>query len=172
MSIAHKNQEDLLARQIANLNKLLPGSNGLEEFEKLVTVRTIKRTIGSPTSVGCDFIFTPRADSAEQVIDLGFAIPPRARVVDIYLVTDTQFTGAISLVAEVGSSSSGNQYIASATIYEQNAVLAEAAAGAFITAPLAVASSVFVSATPGANWSLMTAGKVSVYITYINVSDL
>jgi hypothetical protein len=172
MSIENKNQKDLLERQIANLEKLLPGGYSLAEFRKLTTVKTIRRTIGSPTSVGCDIRFTPRADSAEQVIDLGFAIPARARVVDICLFTDAQFTGAITLVAEVGSTSSGAEYIGSATIYELNAVIAETNAGAFIATPSAIATSVFVSVTPGANWSLMTAGKVSVYITYIDVSDL
>jgi hypothetical protein len=38
--------------------------------------------------------------------------------------------------------------------------------------PAVAAASVYVAATPGANWSNVTAGKVSVYVTFIDVLNV
>jgi roadblock/LC7 domain-containing protein len=75
-------------------------------------------------------------------------------------------------VADVGTSSGGDELIGSATIYAANAILAAANAGAFIATPSASATSIYVNATPGADWSNVTAGKVSVYVTFINVTNI
>lgn len=72
-----------------------------------------------------------------------------------------------TLVAETGTSSSGNQLIASATIKADNAVTAANLATLNI-APVYTAQNVYFSATPGgANWSAFYAGKVEIYVTYI-----
>lgn len=144
----------------------------LDKLDTYKSVQTIKKTIGGVGVAGCDFNFATAEDQAEQVIDLGAIVPARARVIDVYLITDDVFTGATTLVAEVGNASSGAQFIGSATIYADDAVLAQAVGGAFTVAPAVAASNVFVSATPGANWSAVTAGKVSVYVTFINVTNI
>lgn len=138
-------------------------------------VKTVKFTIGHPASTTADFVFADDANTTEQVVDLGAIIPAKARVIDIFSFTDSAWTfsgGATTLVAETGSSSSGNQYIASATIYAANAITSIAAGAQYIAAPSASAGHVYVAATPGANWSTITAGQTSYYISYIDVTDL
>jgi len=144
----------------------------LDRLDTYKSVRTVKKTIGGVDVEGCDFNFVTAEDKAEQVIDLGAIIPARARVIDLYLITEDTFTGATTLVAEVGNASSGAQFIASNTIYAANAVLAQATGAAFTVAPAVSASNVYVSATPGANWSNVTAGKVTVYVTFIDVTNI
>jgi hypothetical protein len=144
----------------------------LDKLDTYKSVQTVKKTIGGVGVAACDFNFATAANQDEQVIDLGAIVPARARVIDVYLITDTTFTGATSLVADVGNASGGAQFIASATIYAANAVLAQAAGAAFTVAPAVAASNVFVNATPGANWSGVTAGKVSCYVTFINPTNI
>jgi hypothetical protein len=134
---------------------------------QMAKIFTVVKTIGGVGVAGCDFNFATAANTSEQVIDLGTIVPAKARILDINTFTTNVFTGATTLVAETGVTSSGNEYIASASIYAGNAITATAAGGTFIAAPSASALHVYVSATPGANWSLVTAGKVTVNVTYI-----
>jgi len=155
-----------------NANKALSVFQNLDLLDTYKSVQTIKKTIGGVGVAACDFNFATAENQNEQVIDLGAIIPARSRVIDVYLITEDVFTGAVSLVADVGNASGGAQFIASATIYADDAVLAQAVGGAFTVAPAVAASNVFVNATPGANWSAVTAGKVSVYVTFINVANI
>ena len=141
------------------------------QFAQHKTV-TKSYTIGGVGVDDCDFNFVTAANTTEQVIDLGAIIPALARVVDVFSHTEDAFVfsgGATTMVAEVGSSSSGNQYIASATIYAKDALLQPAVGASFtLVAISASAGHIYVAATPGANWSTNTAGKIRVYVTYID----
>jgi hypothetical protein len=134
-------------------------------------VKTVKITIGAVGVAGCDKNFTTAANTNEQVIDLGAIVPALARVLDVKTRTEVAFAGTSlsALVMETGNSSSGAQFIASATIMAANAITA-ANLTTMSVAPAAAASKVYCAATPtGANWSAITAGKVAVYVTYIEV---
>lgn len=134
-------------------------------------VKTVKITIGAVGVAGCDKNFTAAANTNEQVIDLGAIVPALARVLDVKTRTEVAFAGTSlsALVMETGNSSSGAQFIASATIMAANAITA-ANLTTMNVAPAAAASKVYCAATPtGANWSAITAGKVAVYVTYIEV---
>lgn len=143
----------------------------LEALGTYKTLRTVKKTIGG-IGITADFNFITAANTNEQVIDLGAIVPAKARIVDVFTFTDTVFTGATTLVAETGTTSSGAELIGSATIYATNAITSTANGGVFIAAPSATATNIYVSATPGANWSNVTAGKVSVYVTFIDVTNV
>lgn len=130
-------------------------------------VKTVKLTIGAPGIADCDFNFASAANTTEQVIDLGAIIPVMARVLDVKSHTEIPFVGINTLVAEAGNASSGNQFIASATILAKNAITAVAHAGGLNVAPNKAATHVYVAATPGQNWSLLTNGKVAYYVTYV-----
>ena len=130
-------------------------------------VKTVKYTIGAPGIADCDFNFASAANTTEQVIDLGAIIPVMARVLDVKSHTELPFVGVSTMVAEAGSSSSGNQFIASATIKAKNAITAVAQTGALNVAPNKAATHVYVAGTPGSNWSLLTNGKVAYYVTYV-----
>ncbi len=134
-------------------------------------VKTRKLTIGGVGVTGCDFNFASAANTDEQVIDLGSIIPAFARVLDVKTHTEVAFAGTslTAMVMETGNKSSGAQFIASATIMAKDAITA-ANQSTLDIAPAATASKVYCSATPtGANWSAITAGKVSVYVSYIEV---
>ena len=135
-------------------------------------LKTVKATIGGVGVAGCDFNFVTALNQNEQPIDLGAIIPAKAIPLHVYLFTNNVFTGAITLVADVGIASGGAEFIASATIYAANAVLAPAAGSVPLVPPLATAQRVWVNATPGANWNLVTAGKVTVYVTFIDINNL
>jgi hypothetical protein len=133
----------------------------------MAQIMTVSKTIGGVGVAACDFNFATAANTSEQVIDLGAIVPAKARILDVVTFTNSVFTGATTLVAETGVTSSGAELIGSATIYASNAITSLTHALGFNTAPSASAAHVYVSATPGANWSLVTAGKVTVYVTYI-----
>jgi len=131
-------------------------------------VKTRKITIGAPGVTGCDFNFASAANTTEQVIDLGSVIPALARILDVKTHTEVAFApDPTTLVMETGITSSGNELIASATIKSADAITAMANAAALNVAPIATARKIYCAATPGANWSTITAGKLSVYATYI-----
>ena len=131
-------------------------------------LKTIKKTIGAPGVTGCDFNFASAANTTEQVIDLGSVIPALARILDVKTHTEVAFApDPTTLVMETGITSSGNELIASATIKSADAITAMANAAALNVAPIATARKIYCAATPGANWSTITAGKLSVYATYI-----
>ena len=158
--------ETLTGATIVPLDQLLPTAAGV------YSTKTVKKTIGGVGVAGCDFNFATAANQNEQPIDLGAIVPALARVVDIFLHTEAEFTGAVTLVADVGPTTGDGSYISSATIFAADAILAAAAASMPLAAPDAAATHVWVNATPGANWSLVTAGKVSVYVTYIDVTSI
>jgi hypothetical protein len=135
-------------------------------------IYTIKKTIGGVGITGCDFNFATAANMTEQVINLGALVPAKATLMGIFTVTDAVFTGAITLVAETGTSSSGDELISSTTIYAANAITPTPGSGIVVSTPIVTPTTIYLSATPGANWSLVTAGKVTVYITYVDVTNL
>lgn len=156
-------------KNISNASSIYQNLDALDTYK---TVRTVKKTIGGVGVAGCDYNFTTAADMNEQVITLANIVPAKARVIDVMSFTDTTFTGATTLVADFGSTSGGNEYIASATVYAANAIQAIAAGAQNIALPLAAASNLYVNATPGANWSNVTAGKMSVYVTFIDLLNV
>jgi len=142
-----------------------------ESASVFYAVKTKVITIGHVASTGNDFKFTSAANTSEQVIDAGAIVPAFARVIDIALINTEAAAfsgGATTLVAEIGSSSSGNQYAESATIYAANVILEMATAGWPIAATSGTAGHVYVAATPGANWSTMTAGQWTLLVTYLD----
>jgi hypothetical protein len=151
------------------MNEVIDTLNSLTAVSCL---KTIRKTIGFPGATTTDYKFTSAENTTEQVVILRNIIPARARIADIYLLTDREFVGATNLSVDVGSASGGDQYIAAADIVAKNAILPMAAAGAFVTSPSASVLHVYVNATPGANWNLHTEGQLSVYIIYIDVTDL
>jgi len=134
-------------------------------------LKTLKVTIGG-IGIAADFNFVTAANTAEQPIDLGAILPAQCSVQAIHLHTNAVFTGATTLVADVGLTTGAAEFIASATIYATDAMLAPAAASNPLVAPVATVQHVWVNGTPGANWSNVTAGLVTIYITYLDFTDL
>jgi molybdopterin converting factor small subunit len=144
----------------------------IDRLDTYKSVRTIKKTIGGVGVVGCDFNFATAGDVDQQVIDLGALIPSLGWVMNVFTRTDAVFTGATTLVAEIGTTSSGNQLMLETSMYATDAIVMSDTTAISLTAPVVAATNVYFAATPGANWSNVTAGKVSVYITLVDVRNI
>lgn len=116
---------------------------------------------------GVDFCWAGDDDTSEYVIDVGTIIPAYARVMDIALINTEGVTAEVtSFVVEAGSTSSGNQYFSSATVFAANSINALAAAGSPAVAISSSAGHVYLAGTPGANWNLMTDGAWTLIVSY------
>ena len=137
--------------------------------------KTARVTIGYVGSSGYTYSFTTAANTTPQSIDCGAIIPANARILDVSVINTqacvfsggaTTFTGSLGLV------SSGTLIMNTTTLY----ALASAGGSTIATAPLTVISSsaqhIFFTATPGANWSTMTAGSFSLLVTYVNLDAI
>jgi hypothetical protein len=132
-------------------------------------IKTKKVTIGGVGVPGCDFNFATAANTTAQHIDLGAIVPPLARVLDVKTHTEVAFAGTSlsALVMTTGNVSAGAQFIASASIMAKDAITA-ANLSSMNVAPNKDATKVYCGGTPtGANWAAITAGRVAIYITYI-----
>jgi hypothetical protein len=145
-----------------------------ENFTELYNTpyKTIKKTIGGVGVASCDFNFVTAEDQVEQVIDLGAILPAFARLVDTFVVTNNTFTGAVSLGIEVGTTSGGNEVIATADLITAGAINQIATGSSPKLNISGTAVHIYVSGTPGANWSLNTAGKLTIYISYIDITNV
>ena len=133
--------------------------------------KVISKTVGAPGVAGCNFNFTSAANTTAQNIDLGAIVPAFSRIIDVAVICTSASVfsgGGTTLVASLGNVTGGTQFSASHTIYAVNAINAD---GLAMSAPVSInssASHVWLSgATPGANWSTMTAGVYTVYVTYV-----
>lgn len=134
--------------------------------------KTVKFTVGGVGVEDVDFNFTTAENQVEQAVDLGAIIPALARVVDVLVVTNTTFTGAVSLGIEVGTTSGGNELVTTADLITAGAINQIATGSSPKVNIVGTASHVFVNGSPGANWSLVTAGKLTIYISYIDVTNV
>lgn len=130
-------------------------------------VKTVKKTIGAYGLTCCDFNFANPANMTAQNIDLGAIIPANARVLEVRIVNKATFTGGVSLAVTAGNVSAGAQFLASVQAFTLNTVVGTLLALLWTVLPVNTASNVFIGATPGANWSLITDGKLEVNVTYI-----
>jgi hypothetical protein len=142
----------------------------LDKLDTYKSVQTVKKTIGGVGVAGCDFNFATAANQTEQPIDLGSIIPARAKIMSVTLFSEAEFTGAVSLGCKVGVGSGGDSILTSTNMFSGTAVGDSGLLTSF--APTRVAEKIWVSATPGANWSNVTAGKLTAYVTFINVTNI
>jgi hypothetical protein len=137
-------------------------------------LRVVKKTIGNVGVTGCDFNFVTAANHTEQCIDLGEIIPAKARLVDIFVHTDAAFTNLGALVTDVGFTTGSGALIVAADITALAAILQPAVGAAFTwVAIIATAQHIWINADPANNWNSATpVGKMSVYVTYVDVTDV
>lgn len=136
-------------------------------------IKTMKYIIGGVGITGCDFNFVTAANQNEQAIDLGALIPDNCRILDCFVLTTNAFTGAVSLSTKIGTSSGGTEIAAGADIIAANAINQTAVGAGFTWVAITNAHAhIWISATPGANWSNVTAGKMSVYVTVIEITGI
>lgn len=144
----------------------------LEALDAYKSIETKKFTIGGIGVENCDFNFVTAEDAVEQSIDLGAIIAPYGRIIDIFAVTTATFTGAVSLGVTAGIITGGNGLLTTADMITAGTINQAAMGGGPLVAISATEQHIFINGTPGANWSLATAGKLTVYITYNQVTNI
>lgn len=135
-------------------------------------VKSLKYIVGINGVAGCDYNFDADADMAETGIQLGAGaiIPAASRVLDVVLRCVTSEGTAATITWDIGVSDGSNEYLAAAT-NDADGDINGVTVGGYPYATISdTASSVYVSATPDANWSTLTNGKWEVYVTYIDNS--
>lgn len=147
----------------------------LAEYDANHRLVTKKYTIGAVGVAGCDFNFATAANTTAQPIDLGAIIPSTARILDVVAKTTTLFAGT-SITAfgvTIGTTTGGTELAGSADLILANA-LNQIAVGANFTwiAITHAAKHIWIGGAPtGGNWSALTAGKLTVYVTYLDNAE-
>jgi len=135
--------------------------------------KTVVFTIGAPGVAGCDFNFASAANTTAQPIDLGVLLPAFAQHITTVAKTDVTFagTGISAFGVTLGTTTGGTEIAASADLILKDAINQPAVgAGYTLIAVSKDAKHIFVGGTPtGGNWSALTAGKISVYVSYIDM---
>jgi hypothetical protein len=155
--------------------KIISRSNSLtynlDALDARTTVKTVKVTIGGINETGCTFNVATEAGEGktEQVFTL-VTLPAKSKILEVMTFTDTVFVGT-SLVGEIGTSSSGHEIMDSTTIYAASVLNQVAADHAVAMGTISVSAKVlYFALTPGDPWHHVITGKVSVYITYVDIS--
>ena len=135
-------------------------------------VKTKVFTIGAVGVAGCDFNFATAANTTAQAKNLGAIIPAFGQILSVVAKTDTTFagTGITAFGVTMGTTSGGTEIAASADLILKDAINQPAVgAGYTLIAVSKDAKSIYIGGTPtGGNWSALTAGKLSVYVTYLD----
>jgi hypothetical protein len=145
----------------------------LDALDTYKTVETVKKTIGN-IGVTANFNFVTGDNTTEQCIDLGAIIPAKARLLDIFVFTDAAFTNLGALTTDVGLTTGTDALIVAANNTALNAIMQPAVGAAFtLIAISATAQHVWINVAPTEKWNSATpVGKMSVYVTYINIANL
>lgn len=157
-------------KNISNTNTVYQNLDSLDIYK---TVRTIRKTIGAPGLASMDYNFASAANQTEQVITLTDIVPAKARILDVMLFTSAVFSNAVSLSTDIGLTSGGAEIAAAADMQAANAINAIAVGASTVALPTAAARSIFVNATPGANWDVVgAAGSMEIFVTIIDLNNV
>jgi hypothetical protein len=138
------------------------------------TVKTIKKTIGNFGVSDCDFNFAASVGThEEQSRDLGEIIPAKARLLDVMVVTEAAFTNLGALSTDVGLTTGAGDIIAVGDNTAVDHIMAIPVTSTFMFVPNIAHQHVWVNTEPTNNWDSATpVGKMSVYVTYIDVTNV
>lgn len=154
---------------VTNLN-----ANFTELFAHKAKTRIYTKvfTIGAVGVAGCDFNFATAANTTAQPKDLGELIPAFGQILSVVVKTDTLFagTGISAFGVTIGTTSGGTELAGSADLILKDAINQPAVgAGYTLIAVSKDAKHIWIGGAPtGGNWSALTAGKLSVYVTYLD----
>lgn len=137
-----------------------------EETTVIEQIKSFKVTIGYPGASGCDYLFTSAANTTEQSIELVNLFPRLNISMSIMLICIENCD--LTVTWDYGTSAGGADLGAGGFNDDLNDIYNTAiAVGASITA-----KSIFLNATPGANWDTMTSGKWTFYFVYFDYTEV
>lgn len=134
--------------------------------------KTVVKTISVDDDASVDdFQFDDDvANTAEQPIDFGALIPAYAEIVSaqIRCFETVNGSGDKTMGLELGISTGSNEILSTANTDTANDINVTAATAGPELAATNAARNIWLSATPTANWSSLTAGRWVVIVTYID----
>ena len=136
----------------------------------LVT-KTVHYTIGKPGDTTTNYTWTSAANVTEQNIEITGLLPKYARIISsAVFCTETVAGGMTDFKCSAGPTSGATTWFGNNTCKTEH----EAHYGSTVDGnETASVVSGWVNGTPtGANWSTMSAGMWSVYITYVDHIEL
>lgn len=99
------------------------------------------------------------ANQTEQVITISNAIPAYSSLIECQLVCLETVTGSTAMSIDVGTSSGGGEILSAANTDSDGDLNTPAAGTSPSVAASTSAQSIYVNATPGANWNTLDAGR-------------
>lgn len=143
---------------------------GFRQVDTLLPIKIVKKTIGGVGVANCDYNFETAENDSEQSINIEVGAPTHGGLVYVYTHTNSTFTGAVSLAVTAGVEAADDSIIASGAAFTADSILVS---DPFPTVPsLAAEAPIYINATPGADWELVTAGKMTVYVIYFDVANV
>lgn len=120
-------------------------------------------TVGLAEVPDCDYNFTAPANTTEQSIQLGGTtiIPALSSVASLIASCDVALVGGTA-TSDIGITSGSDEYVSSASLSSLN----ETASSGAIPAS-GVATSIYFSISPSANWSTLSAAKWIINFYYV-----
>jgi hypothetical protein len=140
-------------------------------------IKTKTLTFGLTGNAQADQLFDiTQANTTEQVLTFADILPSNCRIISFEIVCVTSVNGSIDISMEAGTSSSGAELVVSASCNVMNEVRGVIDAAKLPALPMLWNESVdqysfrsiYISATPAANWNTISAGKWIALMTYID----
>jgi hypothetical protein len=140
------------------------------ETSACLAPKTIIKTIDVDNDASTDdYQFNDdAADAAEQVITLTDILPGYAELTGFQIRCLETVTGSTKMGVKFGTTSGGEEIMALSNIHSTNDVGGTSAGRGPILAATNAVRSLYISATPGANWNTLDAGRWAVMITYVD----
>lgn len=161
-----------------NSIRLQPGGaiGGDRTLDLLTTgfVKVVCRTISLDDDASTDdYQFDDdAANMTEQVIAMTNLVPAYAEILSVQLRCFQTVTGSTSMSIDVGTTSGGNELLTAANVNTINSKSSTAAGGGPLAAAGSSALSLYVNATPGANWNTLNEGRWALMVTYIDYGEV
>lgn len=120
-----------------------------------------------------DYQFDDDAENAdEQTLEVSNAIPAYAELVSCQLRCFETVTGSAAMSIDVGTSDGGGEILTAANTDSANDINSTGAGDGPELLATNAAQSIWVNATPGANWNTLDAGRWALQIVYIDYAKL
>jgi len=136
----------------------------------MIMTKTIVKTIDCNVADSTDdFQFDDtQGNTTEQQKSLGAIIPAYALIVSAQVRCFETVTSSAQMSIDVGTSAGGNEILSAGTPDTANDIIGSVAADSPEVAASNSAVTVYVNATPDANWDTLVAGRWAVMITYVD----
>lgn len=133
------------------------------------TTLTVIKTVGLQPAGTDDYHFdNTQANTAEQAIAMPNLLPAYAELTSFQIRCAEAINGGAAMTVKLGTTSGGTELMTGSAIHSINALGVPAAGSAPVLAATNAPRTIYFSATPGANWNTLSAGRWAILLTYID----